>query len=157
MNWDWINIIMLENSNFEDEFGSGEGRIVIPGKLPICTICKENVTSTKVKCWHQEKQNGPEFPSYFYFKYFSKFPLDAIRRVDKKPRTLQHNKARGLVIVYEGKKWSAHVMYFQMNKPICDTCCYIWRRKKHFGFLVSATICNCSVWQCQWSNGTWIA
>lgn len=43
--------------------------------------------------------------------------------------------------MYEGKKWSAHVMYFQMNKPICDTCCYIW--KKPLQYLVSSTICKC--------------
>lgn len=104
MNWDRINIIILENSNSEAEFGSGEGWIVILGKFPICTICKENVTSTKVKSWHLERQTSLEFPSYFYFKYFSKFPLDAIKRVDKKPSKLQNNKAKGLVIVYERKK-----------------------------------------------------
>lgn len=82
-------------ATFEAEFGSGEGWIVIPGKFPICTICKENVTPTKVKCWHEETQNGLALPSYFYFKRFSKFPLDAIKGVDEKPRKLQNNKARG--------------------------------------------------------------
>lgn len=104
MSWDRINIIILENSNSEAGFGPGEGWLVILGKFPICTICKENVTSTKVKCWHLERQTGLEFPSYFYFKYFSKFPLDAIKGVDKKPSKLQNSKAKGLVMVYEGEK-----------------------------------------------------
>ena len=34
----------------------------------------------------------------------------------------------------KGKKWSVRIIYFQMNNPIGDTCCYIRKKKKTLQF-----------------------
>lgn len=86
MGWDRIYILLLENNLFEAELGLWGLPDCDPREISYWRCLQRNsyVTSTEVRCWLNRKQNSLRFPVYFYVKHFSKFPLDVIKKFDKK-------------------------------------------------------------------------